>query len=270
MASRGFAALLVAGTITACAGPVSPTPVQPTISSNAPGPASGSPSATPSLGTPSASTPASSASPPASFDPATSADVTNVWFPLAPGMKLTYRGTKDGKRAVDVVTVSDQTRNIAGVVCRLVEDRLTLDGRLEERTTDYYTQDVDGNVWYFGEDTAELDKAGNVTSREGTWHAGVDGAQPGIFMQATPTIGASFVQELYVGHAEDHFQVLSLSSRSTVPYGSFSGVLRTKEWTPLEPDVIDNKYYVRAVGEIREVSRSGPYEELRLVSFSHR
>lgn len=196
--------------------------------------------------------------------------MSNPWFPLTPGTTFTYRGTKDGKRAVDVVTVSDQTRTIGGVECRVIEDRLTLDGRLEERTTDYYAQDSDGNVWYFGEDTAELDKAGHVTSREGTWHSGVDGAQAGIYMQATPTIGASFVQELYVGHAEDHYQVLSLTARATVPFGSFTGVLRTKEWTPLEPDVVDNKYYVHGVGQIWEVSRSGPYEELRLVSVTHR
>jgi hypothetical protein len=137
---------------------------------------------------------------------------------------------------------------------------------LAERTTDYYVQDKDGNVWYFGEDTAELDANGQVTSTEGTWHAGVDGAVPGIFMEAIPTVGHALAQEFYEGHAEDHFEVVSLSTPVTVPYKSFAVSLRTKEWTPLEPDVLDNKYYVRGIGEVKEISVKGPVELLELVS----
>jgi hypothetical protein len=226
---------------------------------------SGAPSAT---GGATQSAPASSA-PAGSFDPSRFvAVIDNPWFPLRPGMTWTYTGTKDGEPALDVVTVTNRTRVVDGVTCVVVQDRLKLNGRLEERTLDYYAQDDAGNVWYVGEDTAELDEHGNVTSREGTWHSGVDGASAGIFMEASPTVGRALTQEYYAGHAEDHFKVIDLAAPVTVPFGSFHDALLTEEWTPLEPDVLDHKYYVRDIGEIREVAVKGPTEELRLVSFS--
>src|SRR6476620_7158102 len=96
-----------------------------------------------------------------------SARVDNVWFPLRPGSRYVYTGVKDGKRARDVVLVTHRTRRINGVPCVAVSDRLYLRGRLEERTTDWYSQDAKGNVWYFGENTAELDARGQATSTEG-------------------------------------------------------------------------------------------------------
>lgn len=195
------------------------------------------------------------------------AAVTNPWFPLTPGSTYIYRGVKDGKASRDVYTVSHQTAKINGVPCAVVDDKLYLAGHLEERTTDYYTQDLQGNVWYFGEDTAELDDNGKVTSNEGSWRTGKDGAQPGIFMQANPTVNASFRQEYYAGHAEDQYAVISLASPVRVPYGSFKSALLTKEWTRLEPDVLDHKYYVKGVGEVAELSVHGPVEQARLVSY---
>jgi hypothetical protein len=198
---------------------------------------------------------------PASFSP----NVTNTFFPLRPGRTLVYTGTKDGERALDLVATTSRTRVIAGVRTRVVEDRLYLDNVLAERTSDYYTQDRCGNVWYFGEDTAELDRHGHVVSTEGTWHAGVDGAQPGVFMQAHPQLGRRFRQEWSEGQAEDVFKVVSRSSRIRVPYGSFRHALRTEETNALEPDVLDNKYYVRGIGEVAELSVKGPREVLKLV-----
>jgi hypothetical protein len=195
-----------------------------------------------------------------------SPNVTNPWFPLKPGTTLVYRGTKDEQRAVDYVTVSHQTQRINGVPCRVVLDRLFLSGYLAETTRDYYTQDRGGTVWYYGEDTAELDRHGNLLSTEGTWHTGTDGARPGIFMPAKPRVGASYRQEFYAGHAEDHFQILDLSTPVSVPYRHFKRAMLTKEWTPLEPDVLDHKYYVRGLGEVREVAVKGPREELVLVA----
>jgi hypothetical protein len=115
---------------------------------------------------------------PANFSP----NVTNRLFPLTPGKTLVYTGTKDGKKALDLVATTSRTKKIDGVTTRVVEDRLYLDNVLKERTSDYYAQDRCGNVWYFGEDTAELDRHGKVVSTEGSFHAGVDGAQPGVFM----------------------------------------------------------------------------------------
>ena len=148
---------------------------------------------------------------------------------------------------------------------RVVEDRNYLGNVLAERTSDYYAQDRCGNVWYVGEDTAELDAHGRVVSTEGTWHAGVGGAQPGVIMPAHPQVGRRFRQEWYQGHAEDVFRVLSRSSPVTVPFGSFRHALRTEETTALEPGVLDNKYYVKGIGEVAELSVKGPREEFKLV-----
>jgi hypothetical protein len=194
-----------------------------------------------------------------------SADVTNPWFPLTPGTTLIYRGTKDEQPALEYFTISNETQKIDGVPCRVVLDRLFLRGTLAETTRDYYTQDNQGNVWYFGEDTAQLDPKGNLLGTEGTWHAHEAGAFPGIFMFADPRVGDSHRQEYYVGHAEDVFQVLALSTSVSVPYRSFTGALRTKEWTALEPDVLDNKYYVRGIGTVKEIAVKGPLEELVLI-----
>jgi hypothetical protein len=198
---------------------------------------------------------------PADFSP----QVDNRWFPLTPGKLLVYSGIKDGKKALDLFAPSSRTRVIDGVRTRVVEDRGYLDNVLEERTSDYYAQDRCGNVWYFGEDTATLDRHGRVVDTEGTWHAGVDGAQPGVFMQAHPQLGRSFRQEWYQGQAEDVFKVIDHSAPVTVPYGSFRHALRTAETTALEPGVLDNKYYVRGIGEVAELAVRGPREEFKLV-----
>ena len=194
------------------------------------------------------------------------ARVDNPWFPLLPGTTFVYRGVKDGKTARDVVTVTHATRTIQGVRSTAVADRLYLAGRLEERTTDWYAQDRRGNVWYFGEATAELDRAGHVTSTEGSWLAGRNGAKAGIYMTARPTVGQSRLQEYYKGHAEDHFAVVSLRARVSVPYTTSNRALLTKEWTPLEPGTLDHKYYVRGIGNVKEVTVKGPLERSELVS----
>jgi hypothetical protein len=211
------------------------------------------------------------------YDPAHfTTRIDNAWFPLKPGITYVYRGVETDGHTRDVFTVTRQTITIAGVECRVVHDEVFLDGVLQETTRDYYTQDVDGNVWYFGEDTAELDKNGHVTSREGTWRTGRDGAEAGIFMEANPQVGHTFQQEFLRGHAEDHLQMLSLTKEVQVPYGHFGrnplrqSVLLTKEWTPLEPRIIDHKYYVRGIGEVRETTVKGPLETLSLVRIVER
>ena len=192
--------------------------------------------------------------------------VDNPWFPLAPGTTFVYRGVENGKPSRDVVTVTSRTRVIDGVRCTEVSDRLYLGGRLAERTTDWYAQDGRGTVWYFGERTAELDARGRVTSTEGSWRAGVDGARAGILMPAHPRVGQTFSQEHYAGHAEDRFHVLSLRASVSTPAASSRRALLTKEWTPLEPDVVDHKLYVRGVGLVEEKTVRGGDERAVLVS----
>jgi hypothetical protein len=185
---------------------------------------------------------------------------------LTPGTTFVYEGTKDGESQRDEVVVTQRTKVILGVTCAVVSDVATHDGKPLEATEDWYAQDKDGNVWYFGEDTKEYDEHGKVASTEGSWEAGVDGAQPGIVMPAHPQVTDSYRQEFYQGHAEDMFWVLSLSQKIAVPYGSYRGALLTMEWTRLEPKVIDQKYYVAGVGLILETSASGPRERTQLVS----
>jgi hypothetical protein len=198
--------------------------------------------------------------------PGFSARVDNPWFPLQRGTVYVYRGVKDGNASRDVVTVTHRVKTIEGAPCVVVRDRLYLDGKLEERTTDWYSQDRRGNVWYFGESTAELDAHGRVTTTEGSWEAGRDGARAGIYMPAHPVPGRFGRQELYKGQAEDHFEVLTRLASVNVPYTSSHHALLTKEWTPLEPGVVDHKYYVRGIGTVLEQTVLGGDERNELVS----
>ena len=193
------------------------------------------------------------------------AAIDNPWFPLKPGTTYTYRGIKDGEKAVDTFAVTSETKVVAGVTCVVVRDELTLAGTLAEKTEDWYVQDRQGNVWYFGEATAELDDAGKIVSTEGSWQSGVDGARPGIFMPADPVLGYSGTQEFYPGQAEDRFVVLLIDQTVKVPAGSYSGVLVTAEWTPLEPSVLSEKAYAKGIGEIREADVAGGDEKFELV-----
>jgi hypothetical protein len=212
--------------------------------------------------------PAPSTGPTGGVDPANYvSQVTNPWFPLIPGQTRTYTGVKDDQAAHEVFVVTAETRTILGVTCVVVRDTLTLDGKPAERTDDWYAQDRAGNVWYFGEDTATLNPDGSVKDREGTFQAGIDGARAGIYMTARPQLGVDYKQESYPGHAEDHFVATDLSVPVTVPYRAFPSALRTKEYTPLEPDVVDHKWYVSGVGVVKEEAEDGS-ERLELTAFT--
>ena len=195
--------------------------------------------------------------------------IDNRFFPVKPGTTFVYEGkTEDGtERTEDYVT--HKTREVVGVKCTVLRDRVFLEGELIEDTFDWYAQDADGNVWYFGEDTKELEN-GKVVTREGSWEAGVDGAQPGIVMEADPRVGDSYRQEYYRGEAEDMGEVLSLDASGlndsvSTPYGSFRNVLMTKDWTPLEPGVLEYKYFAPGTGLIGEEQVVGGSERIELV-----
>jgi hypothetical protein len=195
------------------------------------------------------------------------ARVDNPWFPLRPGSEYRYRGLKDQMKTVDVVKVTHRTKRILGVDTTVVHDVVEVNGRPEEVTDDFYAQDRHGNVWYFGEATKELDRQGHTVSTEGSFQAGVNGARAGVLIPGHPKVGLAARQEFLTGQAEDHFKVLDLNTKVSVPFVSSPRALRTREWTPLEPDVVDNKYYVRGIGTVREIAVKGPVERLWLVSF---
>jgi hypothetical protein len=216
---------------------------------------------------PAAPTSQSRASP--EFDPSAFGNaIDNPYFPLIPGTAFHYRGeTDDGVETNDLLVTHD-TKQILGVTTTVIHDQVFLDGELIEDTFDWFAQDADGNVWYFGEDSKEIEN-GQVVSTEGSWQAGVDGAQPGIVMLAHPHPGVSYRQELAPSIAEDMARVLGLKASPTVPYGKFEGCLHTLEWTPLEVGVREHKFYCPGLGLVLITHPKGGNIREELVSITH-
>jgi hypothetical protein len=190
--------------------------------------------------------------------------IDNPFLPLIPGTVYRFRSTSDEGNEDIVVTVTSDTKVIAGVSTTVLHDVASQNGQIKEDTWDWYAQDRDGNVWYFGEDTKEYDR-GKV-STEGSWETGVKGAKPGIVMPAHPKVGDIHRQEYLVGEAEDQGQIIGLNETVSVAAGSFSGCVKTKEWSRLEPGVEEHKYYAPGVGVVAEVTVEGGTEHVELVS----
>jgi hypothetical protein len=189
--------------------------------------------------------------------------ITNPYMPLTPGSRWVYTGVKDGQSQRDVVTVTHGTKRILGIEATVVTDVATHGSAVLERTTDWFAQDVHGNVWYLGEQTAAYEN-GQV-DHSGSWQAGVDGARPGIVMTAHPQVGDTHRQEFLKGEAEDQYWLVDLAQRVRTPFVTTSHAVLTLEWTRLEPGVIDRKYYVRGIGLVAELSAQGQRETARLV-----
>ena len=178
-----------------------------------------------------------------------STTIDNPYLSFPVGKKMIYEGeTEEGLERIEVY-VTDEVKYVMGVKTRVVWDRVWLDDELIEDTKDWYAQDDEGNVWYFGEDSFEL-LGGEIINHAGSWEAGVDGALPGIVMFANPKVGEEYRQEYYEDVAEDMGEVLSFGERVTTPYGVLSGCLQTRDFTPLEPDVDEHKYYCLQVGGV--------------------
>ena len=194
--------------------------------------------------------------------------ITNPWWPMRAGSRWVYRETDpDGTRQRVVVTVTRRTKLIAnGVTARVVRDVVTEKGRFVEVTDDWYAQDRRGNIWYLGEATTEYED-GKPVSTEGSFEAGVDGAQAGVIMPAHPRPGLRYRQEYYKGQAEDRARVMSLREQAEVPFGHFRPALMTREVNPIEPKVLEFKFYARGVGPVLAVSVSGGADREELVSF---
>jgi hypothetical protein len=193
-------------------------------------------------------------------------NIDNPYLPWKVGSRWAYHDVLTGERTV--VKVTGQTKRIAnGVTARVVHDTVRKHGHVTEDTFDWYAQDERGNVWYMGEDTREF-AHGKVSSTEGSWEAGVDGARAGIAMPAHPRVGRQYRQEYYAGQAEDMARVLSLDDQVEVPAGHYKRAVLTREWTPLEPDVLEYKLYARGVGVVLESTVSGGAERNELVRFT--
>lgn len=193
------------------------------------------------------------------------AGIDNPFFPLRPGTTFIYeKQTADGLERVEFA-VTHTTKVILGVTCIEVRDVVKVDGAVLEDTLDWFAQDTAGNVWYFGENTGEYED-GRVVNIDGSFTAGIDEAKPGIVMQAQPVVGDFYRQEFSLDNAEDNAEVLSLTESATVPFGTFSGCLKTEETTPITPGALEHKFYAPGIGQVLTIDlESGERSELKQV-----
>jgi len=203
------------------------------------------------------------------IDPTNFVDVIdNPYFPRIPGMRWVYESqTSEGVERVELEVLTE-TREVMGVQTTVMRDTVTLEGEVVEDTYDYFAQDSDGNVWYFGEAVSNFEN-GQLNDTEGSWEAGVDGAVPGIVMfgDVAAHVGETYQQEVYVGVAEDAAILLSNSAVLTIPYGSFEEVVMTYDFTLLDPESQEVKFLAAGIGEIKSVSLLTG-EQTFLVDFS--
>jgi hypothetical protein len=193
------------------------------------------------------------------LDPADfTVEITNEYWPMKRGDRWLYEETNgEGVVQRGETSVRDETRTVAGIEALVIHDVLNdQDGALVEDTTDWYAQDSVGNIWYLGEQTAEYEN-GQVTSTEGSWEAGVDGAQAGIIVPAAPKPGMEYRQEFLADEAEDQAIVLSTSEQAQTPTGIYTGALLTRDTTPLEPELVELKWYAPGVGPVLTLTPSG-------------
>ena len=191
--------------------------------------------------------------------------IDNRYFPLKPGTGFHYRGIKDGNAQTDDMVVTRHVKDVLGVKCTVVRDTVFEHGKPLERTYDWYAQDRQGNVWYFGEDSRNF-VHGRYVKGHDSWEAGVKGAKPGIIMEGTPQRGDTYRQEYYVGHAEDQARVLGPGGRVRTAYRIFPKTLATVERSRLEPGARERKFYAAGVDEIESKVVRGDHERFALVA----
>jgi hypothetical protein len=195
------------------------------------------------------------------------AQIDNPYWPMTPGSTWIYRETDaEGSEQRVEVTVTGETKDILGIQATVVHDVVSEGGEIVEDTYDWYAQDRFGNIWYLGEDTKEYEN-GEVVSTEGSWEAGVGGALAGVLVPGHPSVGLAYRQEYLAGEAEDAGEVLSLDEQVSVPSGSFTDVLMTKDWTPLDPDILEHKFYAPGIGPVLAIDVSGGSGREELVEF---
>ena len=194
--------------------------------------------------------------------------IDNPYLPLEPGSSWVYEGTVDNQRQRIEVVVRPERKKIMGIQATVVRDTVFgADGKPTEVTTDWFAQDASGNVWYLGEDSKDVEN-GKVTSTKGSWLAGVHGARPGITMLAAPIQGKAYRQEFFPGEAEDMAKVVSLGASARVAAGSYDKLVATREWTPLEPKNVEDKFYAPGVGNVLVELTSGEHGRMELTRFT--
>jgi hypothetical protein len=200
-----------------------------------------------------------------------SANIDNRAWPMTVGSRWVYRVVDSSTGSVkrEVITVTGQTKVMAdGIEARVVHDVVKAHGKPVEVTDDWYAQDKQGNVWYFGEDTIEYVHGRRVDN--GSWEAGVDGNMPGVALPARPRVGLTYREEYSKGVAEDQSRVLDLDEQAEVPAGHYKPVLMTEDFSPIERDVSELKFYAKGSGQaVLAVDVSGGSEREELVKYTH-
>ncbi len=194
-----------------------------------------------------------------------STEITNTYFPAPVGKTYIYEGhTGDGLERIEEKRLTS-TKTIQSIECVIVNFKAYLNGILIEEAFDWYAQDNDGTVWYFGEAVDNYNPDGTFKDHAGSWEAGVDGAKPGIIMPANPTLGLAYREEYYFNEAEDEAEITSVNLNVSIPFGIFTNCIRTSNWTELEPDANENKFYAPGIGLVKEENVTDG-EEILLIS----
>lgn len=191
--------------------------------------------------------------------------VDNPYYPFVPGTTWTYLEKSGGAKSTNTITVTRDTRVIMGVTCVVVHETLTRNNRIAEEDYRWLAQHKDGTVWCFGTASRETSPGGMV-STEGSWEAGVKGAQPGIVMPGLPAPGKPYRQEFLYNVAENMGQIVATNDTATVPAGTFPGCVKTKEWSMMEAGT-ELKWYARNIGLVKEIATSG--DSVVLLSITH-
>jgi hypothetical protein len=182
--------------------------------------------------------------------------IDNPYWPMVPGTTWHYVEREDGEKQTVTVKVTGRTKMIEGVRARVVHDVVRDgDGVILENTWDWFAQDSDANIWYLGELTREY-VDGVPVNQEGSFQHGKGGAQAGVVVPGEPQVGCAYREELLAGEAEDRARILSTAETIQTRFGLRHRVLQTANTTPLEPDILENKFYVRGLGPVLELSVS--------------
>lgn len=175
--------------------------------------------------------------------------ITNTYMRLSPGTIYRYQEeTPDGPEEI-TISITGETKEIMGIQTLVYHDVVLRDGEMIEDTRDYLAQDMDGTVWYFGEDVDNYEN-GKFIDHEGSWRAGENGARPGVWMKADPEVGEEYYMEYSPGVAEDQARVVSTDETVTVPYGTYTHCVKIYEWTDLDPEAQEYKYHCPEVGTV--------------------
>ena len=181
--------------------------------------------------------------------------IDNPYMPLSPGTTLVYEGMTEGGLERVEIKILPETRQVMGIQATIMQDTVYIDGKVVEDTIDWFAQDKAGNVWYLGEQVDNYEN-GVVKDHAGSWEAGVDGALPGIVMFADPTahVMEPYYQEYYAGEAEDKAKVISASESVTVAYGAFDNVVQTYDFTALDTNSQELKFYAAGIGSVKTIN----------------